>query len=140
MKIVENFDELVETLAEIGINEGDSLHIMTPQFERLEKLEINFIPKVQKEFDFITSSTPEEVLKKMGVGVWDRLDDGTTVYLFPGKWYDSIPEGYEVVGLNNEVSKFSKATHSNDIMYGCLAYGFKVNWDGYNEQIYGEQK
>ena len=124
MKIVENFDELVETLAEIGINEGDSVQIMTPQFERLKEIEINFIPKVRQELDDIISLSPEEVLMKMGVGIWEKSDDGTTVYLFPGEWYDSIPEGYGVVGLDNKVSKFSKATHSNDIRYGCLAYGF----------------
>lgn len=45
------------------------------------------------------------------------------IILFPGEWYNLIPNGFSVVGLSGEKYSFEKGKSDNDIRFGCLAYG-----------------
>lgn len=148
MKVVSNIKELVDFLAEeIGIKPGDRIEIMTPQFERDWPLEIDFIPKDEAELKVLIESTPQKVLLRMGVCIWatfesekeDRdkgesmvgeqyLKPGEIHYLLPGEWYDSIPEGFELIDIGGEKEIFQKGKTDNDIRFGCLAYGFIRNF------------
>lgn len=45
------------------------------------------------------------------------------IILFPGEWYNSIPDGFVVVGLFGEKYPFQKGVSDDDIRSGCLPYG-----------------
>lgn len=106
--------------------------------EREYSLELDFIPHDEGELESLIESTPGETLKKMGVRVWDEYnvyDASTTylypnkiIYLFPGEWYNFIPEGFKVVTINCEEVYFSKSKFDDTTQFGCLSYGFVRNF------------
>ena len=53
----------------------------------------------------------------------ELLETDEDIILFPGEWYDIIPDGFVVTGLYGEKYPFDNTTSSNDIRFGCLAYG-----------------
>lgn len=120
MKIVNNIEELMEA---IGVKKGDTVNIMSPQFQREYNLEIKFIPKSVGEFRAL-EKLPRTVLHKMGVRLWEVNKDGEVSYLYPGEWYDSIPEGLLIHTINHETEFFKKGVTDDDIRFGCLPYGF----------------
>lgn len=71
-------------------------------------------------------------LREQGFKTWcDPYEDdwphqGKTLILFPGDWYDHIPEGMEVVSISGEAREFRANECSDDIRFGCLAYGVLV--------------
>ena len=168
-------EELVKWLKE---NVGDSIEIITPQFERTEPLEFDYKPKTAEDFYKITRDAPWKILKGLGFGKWDTMnsiiaenkprpkhdivkipilnsediptemrpeypsgclcvDVGSKDYptellevdedviLIPGEWYDIIPDGFKVTGLNGEQYPFKKGESDNDIRFGCLPYGIR---------------
>ncbi len=127
-KIIHVRDGSPEALADaiieaVGAKEGEAINILTPQFERIEPRKIVFIPTGRKEFNMM-QHLPEKELLEMGVGIWEK-ENGYVHYLYPGEWYESIPEGYGVLTISGKVKEFHKATSDNDIRFGCLPYGFK---------------
>ena len=114
---VENFHEI------LGIEKGEEIEISTPQFEREYKLEIDWKPESVADFDAL-KTLPKEVLKKMGVRIWDE-ENGEIHYLYPGEWFNLIPEGLLVIDIGGKEELFSKEKSDDDIRFGCLAYGFK---------------
>ena len=106
-----------------------SIQIVTPQFERLDDLEIEWIPETLNEFKSLFE-LPVEVLHKMGCRKWeDIIVDETEkwVILYPGEWYEYIPEDLDVVDIFGEEYKFKREKSSNDIRFGCLSFGFLKN-------------
>lgn len=53
------------------------------------------------------------------------LDIDEDVLLFPGEWFDLIPEGFKTTGLYGEETVWEKAKADDDIRFGCLAYGIR---------------
>lgn len=47
------------------------------------------------------------------------------IILFPGEWYDVIPDGFMVTGLYGESYPFKKGDSDDDIRFGCLPYGIR---------------
>lgn len=45
------------------------------------------------------------------------------IILFPGEWYNIIPDGFIVVGLSGEKYQFKNGKCDDDIRFGCLPYG-----------------
>tara|TARA_R110002051_G_scaffold257868_1_gene316891 strand:+ start:21714 stop:22124 length:411 start_codon:yes stop_codon:yes gene_type:complete len=130
MKIVENFNELV---AALGLKKGDVIEITGSQHHRDYDLEIDFIPQDQKELEAVMSTASKENLIKMGCAIWtsykekeDRtyLKKGEYHYLFPGEWYNHLPQGFEMVNIFGEKEKFVPGESDDDIRFGCLPYGF----------------
>ncbi len=64
-------EEVIKWLKE---NIGDSIEIITPQFERTYPLEYNFIPKTPKQFHSIIADAPWNILKGLGFGKWDTMN------------------------------------------------------------------
>lgn len=122
--------------------------IVTPQFERTDKKVIK-PPSSVDSFNKIVSSSAL-VLKQEGFGLWDSmnriieenienakisifhkndsipltlLEKDENIFLFPKEWYNIIPEGFIVTGLYGEKYAFEKAIASDDIRFGCLAFG-----------------
>ena len=114
----EAVDKSIETL---GLKKGGSLEIVTPQFERTDGLKIKYIPKGVEEFDYL-KTLPDETLRVMGVQLWSKAN---RVWLYPKEWYDSIPDGYEIITINGVVKRFEPGKTNNDPRFGALSYGFK---------------
>lgn len=53
----------------------EGANIMTPQFERTEELEFNWKPTNDYEFKKVISEAPIEILKGMGFGAWDTMNE-----------------------------------------------------------------
>ena len=115
-----NFIDLLANA--LGIDKGDDIEIMTPQFERTDGREIKYFPKTMREFEAI-KNLPEDELKKIGCQVWDR-EKGEVHWLFPKEWYTCIPNGLSIVDINGVAESFKQGVTDDDIRFGALPYGF----------------
>ena len=127
MKILNMDDpDFIEQLEKaLGCNLNDC-EITTPQFLREDGILPGKPPKDKKFFDSL-KNVPEKTLIQLGLRQWKRGH-----WLYPGEWYDSIPEGYPVVDIFGETELFEHGKTDDDIRCGCLAFGFIKN-DGNNE-------
>jgi len=111
-------DEIVRRIRElIGVGPNEPVEVLCSQCERNGRT-VYYTPRTEAEFDKLKTA-PESLLIDMCLV---KCEDGH--YLYPGEWFDYIPEGYEVVDIHGEKIPFSKKL-SDDIRFGCLAYGFK---------------
>ncbi len=55
----------------------------------------------------------------------ENLQKDEWVLLFPGEWFDIIPEGFIVTGLYREEYPFKRKEADNDVRFGCLPYGIR---------------
>lgn len=55
----------------------------------------------------------------------ESLQEDEWVLLFPGEWFDIIPEGFIVTGLYGEQYPFKRKEADDDIRFGCLPYGIR---------------
>ncbi len=68
-------------------------------------------------------------LRELGCRPWNDLDDpgaehgNRLLLLFPGEWYAFIPAGFPVVTIAGRREAFVPGRTSDDIRFGCLAYG-----------------
>jgi hypothetical protein len=53
----------------------------------------------------------------------EELPDGRMLWVFPGEWYDRIPDGLEVVDIFFRREAFRRGVSDDDRRFGCLAYG-----------------
>jgi len=97
----------------IGLKDGETISIHTPQFKR----EDGRVPVANPEFDLLRK-LPKETLIELGMRNWDGR-----LWLFPYEWFKLIPQGYEVKCIDEEVSAWDVNTHDDDHRAGCLAYG-----------------
>jgi len=63
----------------------------------------------------------------------DSNDDGGderpqthTLWLFPGTWYQHIPNGFPIVDIFGVLDEFERGKTDDDIRYGCLAFGVMI--------------
>jgi hypothetical protein len=108
--------------AALGLQPGEQIEFITPQFERVDGRTINYFPKTVREFDALKGLS-ETYLRNMGCGVWEKTDKEIH-FLYPKEWYEFIPENYEIISISGDVEQFKKGETDDDIRYGCLAYGF----------------
>lgn len=100
------------------------LIIASSPIERREKIKIK-VPKTKTEFRQLDlKSKTEKQLIKLGLRKWNEK---TNLFLFPGEWFNIIPEGYNVVSISGKFQKFSKHTSDDDTRFGCLPYGIIPN-------------
>lgn len=105
--------------AAMGLERGDTIQIVTPQFNRIDGRVISYFPRTVEEFDAL-KKLDDKALRAIGCGVWDEGH-----YLFPHEWYWNIPNGYLVVDINDEIEAFVPGQTDDDKRFGCLAFGFK---------------
>ena len=103
----------------LGVGDFEPVRVMTSQIERSDGKVITYFPKTVEEFDNLKKA-PHDVLIDIGVSLFESGH-----YLYPGEWYDFIPEGYEVITIFNETELFERSKSDDDTRYGCLSYGFK---------------
>ncbi len=112
--------------------------ITLPQFERSEELDFEWKPKSADEFYTLVNKAPVDILIGFGFRKWTIQEDvlgtgnatkkyniGEEILLFPGEWYNLIPDNYRVINLFGEVYPFHRGTNSSDTRHGCLGYGIK---------------
>jgi len=108
------------------------IQIITPQFEREPGTNAPALPP--RDWKVLLTAN-KNWLQEIGCRAWnDPLDDdaenlkfeGKCLMLFPGEWYASIPEGFEVVTISGARKKFERGKTDDDIRFGCLAYGVLV--------------
>jgi len=73
---------------------------------------------VPRSFEDLRSLTCAQ-LAQLGCRRWD--DSG--LMLFPARWFDGIPEGFELRDILGRVVKFSRRDCSRDARCGVLGYG-----------------
>ena len=132
MKIINNVNELLDV---VNLKKDDTINIMTPQFEREYKLTIDFKPENSDELKLLIKTCPADILLKIGLRKWTNyeeikndknnyLNKGEIHYLFPGEWYNLIPDGFEVTGIFGRKYLFKNGKTDDDIRFGCLSFGF----------------
>jgi len=97
-------------------------------------------PASAEEWDALKNATNNE-LRERGFCLWCGLnfiekyndyveceDEKPThnLWLLPGEWYSSIPINTELVNINIRTISFIPGKTSDDIRFGCLAYGFII--------------
>ena len=101
----------------LGVGDYEEVGAVLPQFDRTDGKTITYVPTTVAEYDALKKA-PDDILKEIGLVNWDEK-----IWLYPAKWYDYIPEGYEVVDICGETEKFQNGVMDDDMRYGCLAYG-----------------
>lgn len=105
----------------VGLQPGDTLEIMTPQFERIDGAQV---PVLIDFSDWENLHKKDEAtLCALGFGVWNENEEGKH-WLFPKEWYDIIPDGHPIVYITGEQSEFKRGETDDDYRFGCLAFGF----------------
>jgi hypothetical protein len=109
-------------IAALGLTPGETVNIMTPQFDRTDGRAITYLPNTPEEYAALKLLDADS-LKKIGCQIWDK-EKGKTTWLFPYEWYNHIPDGTEIVDINGDVEIFKQGETDNDMRFGALAYGF----------------
>jgi hypothetical protein len=94
-----------------------NIRIITPQFER----PANWPKPKTPNWKTIRRLTRKQLLN-LGMGKYDKK-----LLLFPGEWYDLIPEGFKVAVIDGTTEEFKKGVTDNDTRFGFLAYGIIRN-------------
>jgi hypothetical protein len=55
----------------------------------------------------------------------ELLKEDEDIILFPGGWYDIIPDGFKCTGIHGQEEIFVKGESDDDTRFGCLAYGIR---------------
>lgn len=108
--------DFAERLAKaIGLQPGETVEIVTPQFERTDGIE-----PIKNPAGLFHSlhAMPEKTLRAIGMQPWDGR-----LWLFPYQWFKHIPLGFEMLCISGETEKFDPDVTDDDMRFGCLAYG-----------------
>jgi hypothetical protein len=109
--------------AALGLKTGESLQIVTPQFDR----EDGVTPSIPDGWQKLRSLSID-TLKAIGCRPWEEEEKGVLM-LFPYQWYDFIPDGFEIDGIWGGKETFKRGETDNDYRFGVLAYGVYIAFD-----------
>jgi hypothetical protein len=113
-------NDLADRIREaIGADDDEVVEIVTPQFERRDGVDVDWVPDTKMDIYGLTDAG-DETLKELGLRRWN--DD---LWLFPAEWYDYIPDGTLVEDINGFVEEFSHGQTDDDRRFGVLAYGIR---------------
>jgi hypothetical protein len=99
-----------------------AISILGPTFERRSSDSAVASPPATPEAWQDLLSCDAIALQELGMLAFGEVAGGT-LYLFSGEWFSAIPEGFEVVTINGTREWFDPDASSDDIRFGCLAYG-----------------
>jgi hypothetical protein len=105
----------------IGLQPGEKLEIMTPQFERTDGVQVPVLVDF-KDWENLHKKDGATLLA-LGFGMWNETEKGKH-WLFPKEWYDIIPDGYQITYISGEQGEFKRRKTDDDYRFGCLAFGF----------------
>lgn len=127
-------DDIVDKIIEAtGAQPGDTIQIVTPQFER--PASESEPPSYPGDEAFAKlASLSDAGRRAYGLRPWnapgeaedgDRFGGGV-LWLLPGEWYNYLPAGLTLVDINGQGEKFVRGETDDDIRFGCLAFGIVV--------------
>lgn len=106
----------------VGLQPGEKLEIITPQFHRTDGLPISAPDLTPDEWSNL-GKLPLSRVRQMGCQVWE--DDAKGIHwLFPAQWYPHIPNGTKILTISGEEAIFVRGETDDDMRFGALAYGF----------------
>ena len=117
-----NDADFINDLAnELGVNPGEEIKIITPQFDRTDGFLDHLGDEILSDPYFWSRivSMDQKQLENLGCCLWD--DSG--LMLFPYGWYDFIPDGFEMKCIDGSTELMERGKTDNDYRFGCLAYG-----------------
>lgn len=97
--------------------------ISTPQFERVDGLDVPHAPFSAEGFEALKLKTKDELLA-LGCQIWEEKGYGKIHWLYPVEWFKLIPEGLEIVTVSGTTEKFKKEDADDDMRFGALSFGF----------------
>lgn len=98
------------------------------QHERIDGKVVISRPHTMESFLALQTMTVPE-LKSLGMGVWSETDEHIHM-LYPKEWYDTIPNGLEMLCISGRTEIFEHGKTDDDYRFGCLAFGFLVKKNG----------
>lgn len=131
MKIINESELVNEIKKAVDYSVGDIIEIVTPQFEREKDKPKPLSAPITFESWCNLSSLPEKDLDLLGLRKWGRKEDNDgnelmdtpMLWLFPGEWFNLIPDGLLVTDIFFNTYAFLRDEADNDIRFGMLAYG-----------------
>ena len=99
-----------------------SINLTGSQHERTDGTTPEKCPETLEQFSQLMALSQEELLKR-GCRIWNTFDNKEH-WLYPGEWYDNLPEDLPIVTILNKFELFEKGITPSDTRYGMLAYGF----------------
>lgn len=101
----------------LGVGDYEQVRCVLPTFERTDSKRITYIPKTKQQFDDLKKA-PDDILVDIGMQKWKK-----NIWLFPFEWYDSIPEGYEIITIMGKIKHFEHGVTDDDMRFGALSFG-----------------
>ena len=105
----------------IGLQPGEKLEIITPQFERTDGVQVPVLVDFNDWENL--HKMDDATLRALGFGVWDETEKGKH-WLFPKEWYAIIPDGFLITQIDGEQEAFKRGVTDDDYRFGCLSFGF----------------
>lgn len=102
----------------LDIGPNDIVEYTTPQFTRTDGKKVNYFPTTIEQYDKL-KSCDRTALIFFGLQKWGE----NNLWLFPGEWYEFIPDGCKIIDINGQEEAFRKGSTDNDIRFGALSYG-----------------
>jgi len=103
----------------LGVEDGKTLVVQTPQFERQDGIEPGQPPLTHDAMDRLTEAD-KETLKELGLRKWS---DETGLWLLPHEWHPHVPPEYPVMDILNEWTTRSEKPATPDKRFGVLSFG-----------------
>lgn len=102
--------------------------VRTPQFTRQPGTPAPASPPSTREDWEALKSLDAVALKELGLRKWgddSEADEpsGRMLWLFPGEWYTSVPQGFVVTDIFWNEEPFVLGITDDDIRFGCLSFG-----------------
>lgn len=117
-------EDVIDQIREaIGAEEGETITVQTPTFERQDGKEPEDPPLTESAWESLRNLSVEE-LTDLGFQNWDG-----DLYLLPAEWYPHIPEGVEFTSIMGRKVEFEPGETDNDRRFGALSYGLVVGMD-----------
>ncbi len=113
-----------DILKGMGFGKWDTMNNVIKENQGKSKAKMIEIPIINAEqtMQISVGRKPEHPVK--------LLEEDMDIVLFPGEWFDAIPEGFMVTGLYGQTYPFHVALGDDDIRAGCLAIGFQRPVEG----------
>jgi len=109
----------------LGAGSGEKIEIITPQFERPDQRRVKWVPRSADDLDRLRENATDDELVELCLGRWrDPDEEGNVLWLFPGEWYEHLPDGYTITTIFGKEEPFKRGETDDDIRFGCLPYGF----------------
>lgn len=89
-----------------------------PHFQRSDGRYIDYEPD-EKLLDVLPYLN-DDTLLGLGLQPWD---EERQIWLFPVEWYEYIPEGFDIITINEREKQFDPDEDSKEGRFGALPFG-----------------